>query len=273
MCDIPAFRRTEIPCPNRDRPPTFWAVAHRPIGRTIHGLSTIASAEGRLGIAAFSEHEATMTNRIVAGVAIPSSALARTAAAKVAASGPDILFRHAMRVFLFASIIGRRRELSVSPELLYVSALFLNVGLAGSDRHSERRFEVDSADAVYAFLDRNGVSTTEAAEAWCAVALHTSFGIHPYMAPLTALLGAGVETEWFGLHFDEVGRIEREAVLTEWPRGPAFKELLLEALGDGMMHRPSTTFGNVGGDVLSRWDPDFRRIDFCGQVLGSKWKD
>ena len=214
-----------------------------------------------------------MTRRVVASVAIPDSPIARAAAAKIAASEPDIVFRHAMRVFLFASIIGRRRGLTVNADLLYISALFLNVGLAGCYRHSEKRFEVDSANAVYAFLDMNGASAADAAEAWCAVALHTSFGMHPYMAPLTALLGAGVETELFGLHFGEVRRAEREAVLMEWPRGAAFKELFLEVLGDGMAQRPTTTFGNVGADVLERWDPNFRRTNFCGQVLGSKWKD
>jgi hypothetical protein len=57
------------------------------------------------------------------------------------------------------------------------------------------------------------------------------------------------------------------------PRGPAFEELILEVLGEGMAQRPATTFGNIGADVLERWDPNFHRINFCGQVLGSKWKD
>jgi hypothetical protein len=214
-----------------------------------------------------------MTSRVVAGVAIPDSPIARAAAAKIAASEPDILYRHAMRVFLFASIIGRRRKIAVDTNLLYVSALFLHVGLEERYRHSPKRFEVDSANAVRTFLDENGASAADAADAWRAVALHTSFGTHPYMGPLTALLGAGVETELFGLHFGEIRRAEREAVLIEWPRGPAFKELFLEVLGDGMAQRPATTFGSVGADVLERWDPNFRRINFCGRVLGSKWKD
>lgn len=214
-----------------------------------------------------------MTSRVIAGVAIPGSPIARAAAAKVAASEPDILFRHAMRVFLFASIIGRRRGLTVNADLLYISALFLHAGLSGCCRHSAKRFEVDSANAVHAFLDANGAAAANAADAWSAVALHTTFGIHPYMAPLTALLGAGVETELFGLHFGEVTRAEREAVLVELPRGPAFEELILEVLGEGMAQRPATTFGNIGADVLERWDPNFHRINFCGQVLGSKWKD
>lgn len=214
-----------------------------------------------------------MTSRVLAGVAIPDSAIACAAAAKVAAGTPDLLYRHAMRVFLFASVIGRRRELAVNPDLLYISALFLHTGLAGCYRHSEKRFEVDSANAVYAFLDEHGASPADAAAAWCAVALHTSFGTHAYMPPLTALLGAGVETDLFGLHFGEVRRAERDAVVREWPRGPAFKELVLEALGEGMAQRPATTFGSVGADVLERWDPNFRRVNFCGQVLGSQWGD
>ena len=214
-----------------------------------------------------------MTSRVVAGVAIPDSPIARAAAAKIAESEPEILFRHAMRVFLFASIIGRRRALAVDHDLLYIAALFLHVGLTSRYGRSRKRFEVDSADAVHAFLDANGASAADAADAWCAVALHTSFGIHSYTAPLTALLGAAVETELFGLHFDEVSRAEREAVLTAWPRGPAFKELFLEVLGNGIAQRPTTTFGNMGADVLERWDPNFHRINFCGRVLGSKWED
>lgn len=214
-----------------------------------------------------------MTRRVIAGVTLPGSPIARAAAAEVAASEPDILFRHAMRVFLFASLVGRHRGLTVNPDLLYVSALFLHAGLAPCYRHSNERFEVDSANAVQTFLDAHGASAADVRDAWFAVALHTSFGLHPHMAPLTALLGAGVETELFASHFDEVRHADREAVLKEWPRGPAFKELLLELWGDGIAHRPGTTFGNVGADVLERWDADYQRVHFCGRVLGANWED
>lgn len=214
-----------------------------------------------------------MTRRVIASVALPGGPIARAAVAEVAAREPEILVRHAMRIFLFASLIGRRRAVAVNSELLYVSALFLHAGLAPCYRHSDKRFEVDSADAVLAFLAAHGASAADAGEAWCAVALHTSFGLHPHMAPLTELLGAGVETELFASHFDELRRADREAVLRAWPRGPAFNELLLELWGDGIARRPATTFGNVGADVLERWDPDYRRVHFCGRVFGAKWED
>ncbi|KVD11683.1 phosphohydrolase [Burkholderia ubonensis] len=207
----------------------------------------------------------------VAGIRIPDSALARAAAA--AAQEPALLYRHAMRVFLFASLIGRRRALAFDADLLYVAALFHDIGLTRRYRDSRHRFEVDSANAAQALLDGHGVPAAETAETWRAIALHTSFGIHPHMAPLTALLGAGVETDLFGSHFDEVTRAERDAVLHAWPRGAGFKELILEALAEGIAQRAATTFGSVCADVLERHDPNYRRMNFCGRVLGSNWKD
>ncbi|MXN75260.1 HD domain-containing protein [Burkholderia sp. 4701] len=211
--------------------------------------------------------------RSVAGIPIPDSAIARAAAATVAAQEPEILYRHAMRVFLFASLIGRRRTLAFDAELLYVAALFHLVGLTPRYRHSSRRFEIDSADAARAFLAEHGVPPADAAEAWQAVALHMAFGLHSHMAPLTALLGTGVETELFGAHFDEITRAERDAVLCAWPRCAGFKELFLEALAEGIAQRAATTFGSIGDDVQERYDPNYRRLNFCGRVLGSNWQD
>ncbi|WP_321820710.1 MULTISPECIES: HD domain-containing protein [unclassified Burkholderia] len=209
----------------------------------------------------------------IAGIPIPDSALAREAAATVRASGPELLFRHAMRVFAFASVIGTRRGIAFEAELLYVAALFHDIGLTERHRHSRRRYEVDGANVAHAFLGRYGVAAEDAAEVWRAIALHTSFGVHPCMTPLTALLGAGIETDLFALHFDEVNRAERDEIVHAWPRGPCFKELFLEALAAGTAHRPETAFGNVVADVLERCDPDYRRTNFCGLVLGSKWAE
>jgi HD domain len=213
-----------------------------------------------------------MGNRI-AGIRIPDSPIAQAAAAMVLAGEPEILFRHAMRVFLFASLIGRRRGLAFDAELLYVAALFHDFGLTERYRHSRKRFEVDGANATHEFLDGHGVPADDVADAWHAVALHTTFGLHPYMAPLTALLGAGVETDLLALHFDEVSRAERDEVLQAWPRGAGFKELILEAFAAGMAQRAATTFGTVNADVLERCDPNYRRMNFSGLVLGSNWKE
>ncbi|MGA7777462.1 MAG: HD domain-containing protein [Paraburkholderia sp.] len=209
----------------------------------------------------------------VAGISIPDSAMAQAASTAVLASEPDILYRHSLRVFLFSALIGRHRQLSFDAELLYVAALFHSIGLTEPYHDSPRRFEVDGANAVLAFLASHCVPPEDLAEVWRAVALHTTFGINDEMPPLTALIAAGVETDLLGTHFDEISRDERQEVLHEFPRDTGFKELIIEAFAQGVNRRPTTAFGNVSADILDRCDPNYRRLNFCGLILGSDWSE
>ena len=211
--------------------------------------------------------------RIIAGVAIPDSPLAQAAAAIALASEPAILYRHSMRVFLFAMLIGRRRALTFDPELLYAAALFHDLGLTAAYHHSQRRFELDGAHALRAFLLRHQVPHEQINEAWLAVALHGTFGIPAEMTSLTALLAAGVETDLLGLHFDELSDFERLDVLHEYPRGAKYKERIIDTFAQGLANRPGTTFGSASADVLERSDANYRRLNFCGLILGSGWQE
>jgi hypothetical protein len=209
----------------------------------------------------------------VAGIAIPDSAMANAASAAVIASEPAILYRHSLRVFLFSALIGKHRRLSFDEELLYVAGLFHNIGLTAPYHDSPKRFEVDGANAVLEFLAGHRVPSAEIAEVWRAVALHTTFGINGEMSPLIALVAAGVETDLLGMHFDEVTRAERDEIIREFPRDFDFKEQIIELFAQAMGRRPATTFGTVNADVLDRCDPDYRRLNFCGLILGSAWDE
>ena len=215
-------------------------------------------------------------SRTVAGIPIPDSAMARAALAVALAGEPEILYRHSVRSFLFAALIGQHRKLVYDMELLYVVALFHCIGLTAAYHGSQRRFEVDSANALEAFLASYGVPPEDIAEAWRAVALHTTFGIHadmPSNTALAALIAAGVEADLLCMHMDELSVAERDAVLFEFPRGPRFKEQIIDTFAQGMAWRPATTFGTVNADILERCDPNYRRRNFCGLILGSNWKE
>nr|MBN3729196.1 phosphohydrolase [Burkholderia sp. Ac-20379] len=66
---------------------------------------------------------------------------------------------------------------------------------------------------------------------------------------------------------------ERAAVTAAYPRGAGFGEAVIAAIGRGLAHRPRSTAGTFGADVLDRIDPDYCRTNFCGQILGSPWRD
>src|SRR2546430_9339673 len=87
-----------------------------------------------------------------ARVTVPDTKLARDATDLVRESTTDLVYHHSRRVFWFGSLQGRNRGLSVDPELLYIGAMFHDLGLNEQFPRSGRRFQVDSADQARRFL-------------------------------------------------------------------------------------------------------------------------
>jgi hypothetical protein len=210
----------------------------------------------------------TTTRTTIAGIAIPDSTLARDATALVREIENDLLYHHSLRVFVFGSLQGRRRELAYDPELLYIGAMFHDVGLVEGHRSAGNRFEVDGANAARDFLAQNGVPAEAVRIVWDAIALHTTPGIPEHKEPEVALVTAGVELDVLGLGYDDITDAQREAVLSSLPRVD-FKRQIIQAFGAGIAHKPQTAFGNVKADVLERTLPGYRRPNFCDAILGS----
>src|SRR6266581_370438 len=167
-----------------------------------------------------------------AGVTVPDTKLAREAT--------DLVYHHSRRVFWFGSLQGRNRGLSFDPELLYIGAMFHDLGLNSEFRGSGRRFEVDSAGEARRFLQGHGVPEDSIRRVWTAIALHTTPGIPEIIA----------------LH----------------PR-PDFKHSILAAFTEGIAPKPETTFGNVKADVLERYVPGYQRGNFVDIIENSAWPE
>ena len=212
-------------------------------------------------------------NHTIAGIAIPDSSLARAATQLVRDTESDLLFHHSCRVFLFGALTGRRRGLRFDAELLYVGALFHDLGLMPAYSSPDERFEVDGANAAREFLQARGVFAGDIEQVWDAIALHTTPGIPRHKKPVVALVTAGVEMDVLGLAYDDFTPEERDAVVRAHPREPGFNEGLIAAFADGTRHKPETTFGNVKADVLALVEPGYRRLNFCSLILGSAWND
>jgi hypothetical protein len=209
--------------------------------------------------------------KTIAGVDIPDGVMARAATDLIRATESELMFHHALRAFLFGTLTGYRENLTFDEELLYVAAMFHNVGLNTQYQASPYRFEVDGANAARDFLRQYGIAEREIEEVWVGIALHTTPGIPEHLSALVALISAGVQMDVRGARYDEFTAQQRDDIVQAYPRESAFKRKLIEAYARGMAHRPETTFGTVNADVLDRWDPNYRRLNFCGLVLGSDW--
>jgi HD superfamily phosphodiesterase len=212
-----------------------------------------------------------MTTTNIEGIAIPDSKLAREVTELVQDTESPLLFHHSSRVYYFGALAGKRRGLKFDPELLYVGAMFHDMGLTHQHASTNERFEVDGANAARDFLRRHGVTPADIDLVWTAIALHTTPGVPQHMHPVIALVTAGVEMDVLGLTYNEYSESEREAIVQAHPRTTHFKEDIIQAFYDGIKHKPETTFGNVKADVLADKDPAFRRINFCNVIRGSAW--
>ena len=208
----------------------------------------------------------------ISGVTIPESKLAREATELVRDTESPLLFNHSSRVFCFASLAGKRLGLKFDPELLYIGAMFHDMGLTPEYSSKADRFEVDGANAARAFLRRHKISPEEIDTVWTAIALHTTPGIPQYMHPVVALLTNGVEMDVLGIAYSDFSNNDRDAIVAAYPRTGHFKEDIIDAFYEGIKHKPETTFGNVKADVLADKDPRFQRMNFCSVIRGSQWK-
>jgi hypothetical protein len=208
----------------------------------------------------------------ISGVMVPDSTLARKAKELVRDTESPLLFNHSTRVYYFGALAGKQRRLTFDPELLYIGAMFHDMGLTPQYSSKSDRFEVDGANAARAFLRQHNISQQEIDTVWTAIALHTTPGIPQYMHPVVGLLTNGVEMDVLGIAYSEFSEADRGEVVAAYPRTEHFKEDIIQTFYDGIKHKPETTFGNVKADVLADKDPKFQRTNFCSVIRGSQWK-
>ncbi|MGW4464912.1 HD domain-containing protein [Micromonospora sp. NPDC004704] len=208
----------------------------------------------------------------IAGVEIPDTRLVAEATELVREAAPPLLFHHSRRVYLFGMLQGRRRGLEPDPELLYVGAMFHDLGLTDRYRRTDQRFEIDGADEARRFLLAHDLDSDSVRRVWTGIALHTTPGIPEFMEPEVALVTAGVETDVLGIGYDDLDPATIAAVTEAHPR-PDFKRQILAAFTNGFRDRPDTTFGTVNADVLAHFVPGFTRTDFVRVIEGNAWPE
>jgi hypothetical protein len=208
----------------------------------------------------------------IAGVVIPDSRLVVEATALVREAATPLLFHHSRRVYLFGVLQGRRRGLRPDLELLYVGAMFHDLGLTDTYRTSDQRFEIDGADEARRFLTAHGLDDDATRRVWTAIALHTTPGVPEFMEPEIALVTAGVETDVLGIGYEDLDATAVSAVTDAHPR-PDFKRQILAAFTNGFRDRPDTTFGTVNADVLAHFVPGFVRTDFVEVIETNAWPE
>ncbi|MFI2489050.1 HD domain-containing protein [Promicromonospora kroppenstedtii] len=209
-------------------------------------------------------------SQLSTGLEIPETAVVAEATVLVREITSPLIYHHSRRVFLFGLAHARRLGVDPDPELLYIAAMFHDVGLLTPFSDIEQRFEVDGADHARQFLLERGFSASAAETVWTAIALHTTPGIPGRMAPVVAMAHLGVLTDVLGLGLDDLEHDQVEEIVAAHPRGD-FKNEFLRSNVEGLRRRPETANGTVNADILEHFIPGFRRTTTVERIIGAPW--
>jgi hypothetical protein len=210
--------------------------------------------------------------KAVAGIKIPDSTIATQATELLLGHGTDFLYNHSLRAFIFASLNGVEKKIPYDAEILYVSAVFHDLGLTPHYSSADKRFEVDGANAARDFLRSHGLSQQALQLVWDAVALHTTPGIAEHKEAEVALLNYGVALDVVGRGFESVSEQDRNDIIKQFPR-TGFKRMVIPTFFEGFKHKVHTTYGNMNADICAYMIPNFQRKDFCQSILNSPWSE
>jgi HD domain len=108
----------------------------------------------------------------VAGIKLPQSAIAQTAAQFSRSQCPDYLFNHCMRTFLFGAAAMQVQRRTYDADKAFAAAALHDLGLLPAFESKTASFEIDGANRAEQLMLENGLSPQDADVVWHAIVLH-----------------------------------------------------------------------------------------------------
>jgi hypothetical protein len=210
--------------------------------------------------------------KIVAGINIPDSAMAKQATELLIEHGTELLYNHSLRTFIFGAMNAERKKIKYDSELYFVCSAFHDLGLRPHYSSMDKRFEVDGANAARDFLRSHGIADASLQLAWDAIALHTSPGIAEYKEAEVAMLNYATALDVIGRGYADITEKERIEILKIFPR-LNLKNAMIHTFFDGFGHKPHTTIGNMNADICACMMPHYQKWNLCDAIKDSPWEE
>jgi hypothetical protein len=199
----------------------------------------------------------------VAGVRIVDSEIARLATELSRSVSPPYLFNHAMRTFLFGSLVGRALGKKFDEEILYLASVLHDLGL--TERfEGDSPFEIQGAEAAKHFLEEHAYATHKIGVVWDGIAMHAS-AIGQYKQPEIALVGEGAGADVVEPDFSQIRKTDVDEIVQAFPR-LRFKDEFVKTCADVVRKHPRSGSGSFMRDVRERYVPEFHPVNFCDRI-------
>jgi hypothetical protein len=198
--------------------------------------------------------------RLVAGVRLVDSAIARDATELSRSESAPYLFNHAVRTFLFASLIGRAGRQRFDEELLYLACVMHDLGLTGRFE-GDLPFEIQGAEAASRFLAAKGFPADRTEVVWDGIAMHAS-AIAQFKRPEIALVAQGAGADVLGPDFSQIEKADAEGIVRAFPR-LRFKQAFVQTCSGVIARHPRGAARSFMRDIGERFVPGFHPASFC----------
>lgn len=212
-----------------------------------------------------------VATRLLAGVSVPNTPVISRAIDFARERSEPYLFNHAMRSWLFASIIAQRNQTVHDGEVLAVATILHDVGLA-EDFNGPLRFEVEGANAARAFARDHDFDDRRTQLIWDTVALNSTPSIALHKEAEVALSTMGIGLDWGGWGYEALDQTQVATILEEFPR-LEMKKQFTHAVCRIVETRPATTYDNFARDFGERFVPGYKPMSTVDYLLNSPFKE
>jgi hypothetical protein len=192
------------------------------------------------------------------GLKLPDNQIVRDAYAQAEAESQPWLFNHVVRSWLYGAKLTQYRGLTPDAELVAVSVLLHDLGLARGGA-PDRRFEIVGADIGRAFALSHNMGERRAETVWDSIALHTTASIAQHKSTDVACCQSGIACDYGGLGYNELTDDNKKVTLSAYPRLGMKNELTTWLCGIARNH-PNTTRDNFIADFGVKYVPGYIRL-------------
>jgi hypothetical protein len=206
----------------------------------------------------------------VAGVRLVDSEIAKLATDLSRSVSPAYLFNHAMRTFLFGSLVGRALGQKFDDEVLYLASILHDLGLT-QRFEGDLPFEIQGAEAAKYFLEEHAYAKEKIGIVWDGIAMHASV-IGQYKQPEIALVGEGAGADVIEPDFSKIKKSDADEIVRAFPR-LKFKDAFVTTCTDVVRKHPRGASSSFMRDVRERYVPEFHPVNFCDRIAKAPFSE
>ncbi len=234
------------------------------IGVTIEGRSAVAIGPSKGQNVATTRPEPEALPSVVARVRLVDSEIAKRATELSRTLSPPYLFNHAVRTFLFGSLVGRASGRKFDEEILYLACILHDLGL--TDRfEGNLPFEIQGAEAAKHFLEEHAYAREKIGIVWDGIAMHAS-PIGQFKQAEVALVGEGAGADAIEPDFSEIKKSEVAEIVKQFPR-LKFKDAFVNTCAGVVRRHPKGASSSFMRDIRERYVPEFQPVNFCDRIV------